>query len=524
MPTLVRILLYGWLALFAIFTATGPWQFGSYVLGDVSVFAGAVLLTFAVAAISRDVRDFYASTLRRDVRLSNRVLGIALFGVTLFLLRVVWSRWFALEVNAWDLTINFDRPIESVLNGQLLYSEEFGMSMLGNHASWLSFAFVPLYAIHPTPAWLLTAHALAVAAGVAAVFALFRHETGDDFTAVLIAGAFLFNRYVAKATQYVYHPEIFYPVGLFLLYLAFLQRNRLRFVLALLLLVSIKEDAVIPIFGFALTATFIYRRWRWSAAALAFAALVFMFNYFYVLPRFSGSVPGDPWYATYWKSFGDTPFQALAGMIQQPATVADRVLSGPVDIFFSLALMPLIGFEWLLAALPGLLIYGSSDMGKLHWFTLYYAMPVLPPLFAAIAPAISRVARITRAVDQRYARRVCAVVVLMASVLVGAGHVIREPHSDRSRIGPLRSLASHVPATWVQGAIFPHVGYDRRFHVLNERAQVDGRSAFLLSSELDPYIYDRSYIQQLIDRLSRDHRYRRVKSGSLFLFVPVRSG
>jgi hypothetical protein len=207
-------------------------------------------------------------------------------------------------------------------------------------------------------------------------------------------------------------------------------------------------------------------------------------------------------------------------MLQQPGTVASRVISGSTDIFLSLALVPLLGVEWLLAALPGLMIYGSADMPKLHWFTLYYAMPVLPPLFAAIAPAIQRLSRILPAGDPRYAGRVCAAVVLLASVVVGGGHVLREPHPDRLRIAPLLSLVSGVPVTWVQGAMFPHAGYDPRFHVLNERARVDGRSAFLLSPQLDPYIYDRPHIQALIASLERDPRYRQVKSGSLCLFLP----
>ncbi len=514
------MLLYGWLALFAGFIATGPWRFGSYVLGEVSVVVDVGLLLLAVAAVFRDVRRFYAATFRGEVRFSRRFLGGALAGAVLVLLRVVWSRWLALEVNAWDFTISFDRPIHSVLHGRLLYSEEFGTSILGLHTFWSSFLFVPLYAIHPTPAWLLTAHALGVAAAVAAVFALFRYETADDLTALFIAGAFLFNRYVAKATQYVYHPEIFYPAALFLLYLAFLRRERGRFVLALLLVLAIKEDAIIPIFGFALTALVVYRRWRWSAAALAIAVPVFLFHYYFVLPRFSGALPGDPFYAVYWKSFGDTPLQAVVGMLRQPMTVADRLFSGPADIFVSLALMPLIGVEWLLAALPGLVIYSSSDVAKVHWLTMYYSMPVLPALFAAIAPAMRRVARITKAADPRLAGRICAVVVFTASVLVGAGHVLREPHADRKRIASLLNAASHVPATWVQGAIFPHAGYDPRLHVLNERAQVDGRSAFLLSPELDPYIYDRAQIDALVERLSGDHRYRQIRSGSLVLFVP----
>ncbi|MEK6374896.1 MAG: hypothetical protein AABO58_19645 [Acidobacteriota bacterium] len=55
---------------------------------------------------------------------------------------------------------------------------------------------------------------------------------------------------------------------------------------------------------------------------------------------------------------------------------------------------------------------------------------------------------------------------------------------------------------------------------MNERASVDGRSAFLVSSSLDPYPYDAQHIHELIDLLSRDPRYRRISEGTIILFLP----
>jgi uncharacterized membrane protein len=498
--------------------ATGPWRIGTTVLRQVNIILALGVLLFAAAAMSKNVRRHYGELLRGDVEISRRARWIALGGASLFLLRLVWSKWAALEVNAWDFTINFDRPIQGLLHGSLLYSEEFGMSMLGNHATWLSFAFAPLYAIYETPVWLLIAHALAVAAGVAAAYAFVRHETGDDLVAFVLASAFLINRFVAKATQYVFHPEIFYPLGLFLLYLAFKRRNRGMFVGALLLLVALKEDAIIPIFGFALVAI---RRWKWAAAALAIGGAVFALDYFIVLPHFSQSAAGDLSYANYWRSFGATPLEAAVGMLQRPHVVVQRVMSGSTDMFLSMALLPLLGWEWLLAALPGLFIYGSSDMDKLHWFTLYYSMPVLPGVFAAILPAMRRIAKWLKR-DERVVSRVCAVLVLLASIAIGTGHILYHPHPDKDRIVPLLQHAKDVPATWIQGAIFPQVGYSRRLHVFNERAHIDGKAAFLFSADLDPYFYDRAYIEKWIDDLTRDPRYRRIDSGTLRLFVPRR--
>jgi uncharacterized membrane protein len=515
-PPILARLTYGWLALFAAFMATAPWRIGNTVIRQVNLILALGVVLFAIAAISKNVRGYYAELLRADVTLSRRTRWMALAAASLFLLRLVWSKWLALEVNAWDFTINFDRPIRGLLHGSLLYSEEFGMSMLGNHATWLSFAFAPLYAIYETPVWLLLAHALGVAAGVAAAYAFVRHETGDDLIAFVLAASFLINRFVAKATQYVFHPEVFYPLGLFLLYLAYRRGKRGTFLVALLLLVALKEDAIIPIFGFALLAI---RRWKWAASALAIGGAVFALDYFVVMPHYAQAAAGEVSYATYWGSFGATPLEAVGGMLRRPHVVVERVAVGATDMFLSMALLPLLGWEWLIAALPGLFIYGSSDMDKLHWFTLYYSMPVLPGVFAAILPAMRRIAHWLKR-DERTVSRVCAVIVLLASIAIGTGHILYEPHPDKDRIVPLLQHVQNVPSTWIQGAIFPQVGYSRELHVFNERAQLDGKAAFLFSADLDPYFYDRSTIEKWIADLTRDPRYRRIDSGTLRLFVP----
>ena len=56
-----------------------------------------------------------------------------------------------------------------------------------------------------------------------------------------IALAFVVNRYTAHATQYVFIIDVFYPLGLFLLFYSFLTAKRRLFALALLLVLSIKK-------------------------------------------------------------------------------------------------------------------------------------------------------------------------------------------------------------------------------------------------------------------------------------------
>lgn len=523
MPRVLAIAGSAWIVLFIAFLATGPWTYGTNALVQVELLLGLAIVMLALLAIVPDVRRYYGALLRSDVHVSRSAVAVAAAIVFLFLLRIVVAKFHALEVNAWDFSVNFDRPLERTAHGSFMHVDEIEGSLFGVHAHWLLLAFAPLYAIHATPYWLLLLQAAAIAAGAVMAFAFVRRATNDDFIAIVVALAFLVNRYTAKALQYVFHPEIFYPLALFLLFWAFLEKRARWFVVALLLVASIKEDAILPVFGFALTAALVYRRWRWALAAVAIVGTVFAVDYALVLPYFAQVRPDQPWFTGYWGSYGDSLWTALFGIITSPGRVLSRVVSGSLDVWISLAFMPLAGFGWLLAALPPLLIYCSADMDKLHYLTLYYSMPVLPSLFAAIPFGVQRIARGAQRIEQqrRAIARCCALLVLVASVALGAGYTLREPHPDRDAVRPL--IDRTTSTIWVQGALFPHAGYDPRVKVLNERAQLDGRASFLFCRDCNPYIYKPDERASMIATLRNDPRYRSIEKGQLVLFEPVSS-
>ena len=214
MPRGLRTYLFFILALVAAFALTAPWQIGGRDVGRFSV-ALLVALNLVAAALIVPAwrRALFGLFREREIRFSRRALLLAAALAGLFLCRVVAARWMSLDINASDTTLYADRPIAETLRGNLLYCDFEGHSHLGNHASWLLLAFVPLYWIAASPLWLLLAHPLAIAAAAAAGFLLFRRLLGDDLTAAFIAAAFLLNSYTAKAVQYAFHVEIFYPLA-----------------------------------------------------------------------------------------------------------------------------------------------------------------------------------------------------------------------------------------------------------------------------------------------------------------------
>jgi uncharacterized membrane protein len=472
------------------FALTGPWRIGALTLRSWQPVLGVCLIALLSTLTSRATRELLA----RNIRLRWPFVAGGFAFAALVLLRILVLRFHAFEINAWDFSISFDRPIEQTLHGNLLWSDTLRMSMLGIHANWLMLAFVPLYAI----------------AGAAFVLFLYgRHILGDDVAALLIAVAFLCNRYTVRAVNHGFVIDDFYPLAFVLLLSAFRRSSAALAAGAVVLILSIKEDAIATLAGIAVMIAIRHRAWRWAAAILAAAVLVFAIDYFFVMPAFRDTpMP----FAYYWGSFGATPLAAAIGMLVHPIRLLRRVVPSALQLLASLGLAPLFGGTWMLAAAPALLIYTSADTEDLRWLALHYSLPILGVLFAAAVDAVARA-------DTRDRRRAIALFVLFCSLSIGSSYKMSEPRPERRAIPRLLAAAGRGPV-YVQGAVFPHVGYALRYRVLHHDVVPPPEAAFLLCSTCNPYPFSREELAARFASLRTGDRYREERSGDLFLFVP----
>ena len=449
--------------------------------------------------------------------------AIAAFGAlsAVFLLAVAGARYRGLAVNAWDFSVYFDLPLHAAAAALRSGASPFAPLLVPRgHAWFLMAAFVPLEAAIASPLWLVAAHALAVAAGAVAGFFFFRALLDDDPAALAFAAAFVLCSPTARAAQYVFHVEVFYPAAVFFVGWAWLRRRPVAFASGMLALLAIKEDAFLVAAGFAAASVFRKPGRRWAIAAAAAGALVFALEYRWALPRVSAGGP-HPWYSGYWARFGPTPLRAGIGLLGHPAAVASA-LSGPGvrGLLEPLLFLPLAGWEWLVASLPALVPYATADQPKLARFALYYAMPVLPFLFAAAAAGVRRLARPD--VRGPLAMRLGSLLVLAVAAFDGAGYAFPEARPERAEIRPTLAFAPPSTPIRVQGALLPHAGYDPRLAPLDSgSAAPDGRRGFLLDPSADPYPFRRAEVAALDAALSADARYTaRSSAHGLRLFLP----
>jgi len=514
-----RLVMLAGLALLLAFVLTGPWKAGGYDFRRLSF--GLTLFWVPIALLlvaSRNYRVSFRRWLDSEQPLTVGARLVLAAMTLLFCIRVSVSKFLSFEINAWDFSLFFDRPLEQTLHGRFLFSEFLGSSTIAAHADFALLLFFPLYLLKASPWWLVLGQGLIVAAAVLAAFRLFRNLLHDDLAAAALAGAFLFDKYTAKCLQYVFHIEVLYLLLVLVLLIAAFERRVLLFSLTLALTIAVKQDAIIALTGVALTAM-LMRRWRYAVASIVTGFCGFGLDYFIVMPHFAANAL-HPWYSWYWSSFGATPLRAFGGMLTSPMLVTKRLLhSATADLLWSALLTPLAGVEWLAGALPGLLLFGVSDFEKVSRFELYYAAAIVPFVFVAAAAGLRRVASRSSTTSPRLILRLGAIIVLIWSGFYGSGYHFERSRPERHWVfDALRRLPAGTKAR-VQGAAYPHAGYDSRWMVLGKTPPGKGE-AVLVCQELNPYPRSRGELDTLVQSLRRSLLYDEVRHGPMSLFVP----
>jgi hypothetical protein len=519
----IGILSWAIAAFLILFAATGPWRLGgvniSRLSGALGVAVSVVTLWLAISPKSRiaAARDF----LREDFYLSPWLVAAGGAAATTLVLLIIMNRYQGFEVNAWDFSF-YDRSLADPFTRGFLFNDIENRSVLGTHAYFLLLLFLPLYAISPSPYWLLCGQAVLIGLAVAAAFYCLRRVSRDDLFAALLCAAFVLNPYTARAVQYVFHPEIFYPVALFLLMYGFLSERPVPFAFGLAATAAVKEDAVLPLIGLAITASLYYRRHRWAAAAAGVGLAFFLLDYHVVLPYFSGR-HGPPWYSHYWAKYGSSPLAALLGMASHPVELArDCMGSGFWRLTGTLAFAPLAGYEFLLAATPMIVSYSAAAGSQLAQLRLYYSLPLLPYVFLAAGSGLTRLGSLGGNIPPGRRRARCrtgALAAVLVSAFVGPGYrLVRRQATDAPP--RLAQLAVDRPLL-VQGALLPHIGYSRNCSVLQPPVTIDGRHGFLIAPNAPAYPFSRNELQGLARRLVDDPRFRMTVDRGVILAVPA---
>lgn len=431
------------------------------------------------------------SALREHAPVLTIILAHALIFSTLAIVRdhAVWSA-------SVDLGI-FKEALWNTLHGRLMFSPTVGYSFLGEHFSPVLFLLVPFYALSPTSACLLVIQTVAVSVAAWPVYLVARDRGLRRLTAALLAGAMLASPPLHTALLYDFHMDLLGVPALSWLVLALSRRRFGQAMVAVALLVSVKEDMFIPAVGALLACALPgdTRDRRWSAALGALAVGWCLVAMTVLLKRF-GPPPGAPVYM----SDGSEPqgykflrnFRHLAG----PGGPLAHLLGQPVRYVLwaftegrlttLITLLTPVGFAallagWRITLLMPLGIILLSDNPEIVALRYHYSAIQHPGVYLAAAFGVA--ALVARSRRPGRVEGAVAAYVLVASLMLVATHpssMAARTHATDTRAITAHTrtvdrIAAMVPAgvpvsssTWIGprfsnrpwGALFPN-GLDR---------------------------------------------------------------
>ena len=443
---------------------------------------------------------------------SRATITVASVATAAALAWLVLTRFRSGDINAVDFTVYFDRPTYQTAHGQLMFVETADLpdfshrSQFAVHAYYNLLLVAPLYRLAATPYWLLGLSVIAVVLGALHTFRIVRRLSGIGIVAAATAFAFVLNANTARTLLYGFHPEVLYAWFVPAAIDAAVHRRRWWFLVAVIAAATVKEDAIFPLFGLSVTLALAVGvtpqdRWLYLGAPPAIAAVNLAGYYAWVLPLFAAS--SNPVYAAFWSGYGSTPARALVGMLSRPLDVARSVAtSGFLRVLLPHALLPLMGWRWILGILPLVALYGASSNTQIRDFGIYYSIVIVP--FLVLGSAFGALA-VARAVLGREssARLAAAAMVLLAALLVygdRAGYSLRPWRPEIAAAARVVERLASERAILVQSALYPHTGYDPRVVLLTRETLGDAQysgAATLLAPALNAYPFAKGELDAL---------------------------
>ncbi|MGH7266413.1 MAG: DUF2079 domain-containing protein [Candidatus Rokuibacteriota bacterium] len=306
---------------------------------------------------------------------------------------------------------HFSQMLWATLQGKLLHTSLAGLGRfayvphnhLADHFSPLLFALLPLYALWPEPELLLVVQSTALGLAALPLYLIVQERFQAPFLSLAVASAWLISPYVWQSNIADFHVDTFVPLFVFSACHALLKRRLGHYALFILLLLSCKEDAVVPAIAIGLFAALWVREVRVGTVTIVVALAWAVAALGLVMPALGGGLS----YIGHYAQFGGSPGEILRTVFLRPDRVLAHLTQRPILeaafwLFSTFAFLPAGSLLGLALVAPGALEKLLTSHRHINTLSWHYAASVLPFLFLA---SIMAAGNIVRLLETEHARR-----------------------------------------------------------------------------------------------------------------------
>ncbi len=321
------------------------------------------------------------------------ISGSALLGWCFLL---TW-KYLAFGYYDWDLAL-YAQSMWLLLHGSF-DNTILGMNFLANHAEYISFLLVPIYAIFPHPLTLVYLKVFSFVVGVFMLYVLAKKAAGPVI-ALLWMTIFLLYPANILALFYEFHMESLSIGPLFLLYYFFQEEKPRPFLITMLLTSLIKENMSPLIVAFGIYAMFHRSRNRflWAGIPVFWGIIWFYLSMFIITPSLRGGLSSPNQYLYLFSDLGGSPGEILQCFIFHPQLVVQRLLrpeniSYLSELFGPFLFLPILSPDILFLAAPVFAQHLLSSAAQQQTISYHYAATLAPFIFLAAVQALRRIRR-----------------------------------------------------------------------------------------------------------------------------------
>jgi uncharacterized membrane protein len=273
-----------------------------------------------------------------------------------------------------------------------------GSNYFGDHLSWVMFLVVPLYWLFPTAKILIVLQTLALGLAAIPAFLVAREKLRSEWLAAGVGMAYLANPYLWWINHEQFHPDVFAVPLVFLAIFFAMRRRWVGFFVAVVLMLLVKEDVPLLVFGLGILVALRYHR-RIGVVTSVLAALWLFANFYFLLPVLSdtGSL------ATYISTHSERiPFGGLRGflktLVTRPWKIASQAFAGHrpwyyLQVFAPVAFLSFLSPWTLLLLAAPLVANGLSTYSYQYQIEHHYGTLVVPSLVIAAVFGIAHASR-----------------------------------------------------------------------------------------------------------------------------------
>ena len=118
----------------------------------------------------------------------------------------------------------FVQALWNTLHGNFFYSTFDNISLLRVHSAYILFLILPIYALIPSPLTLMFIQVFIVSLSAILLYFLCLDLFKSQKISIMVTFAYMFSPFLIKAILYEFHFELFFPLLIFYIFIAYRKK------------------------------------------------------------------------------------------------------------------------------------------------------------------------------------------------------------------------------------------------------------------------------------------------------------